>query len=196
MIAALALSFNPPSTPPSNSNSRRNLFSRQSAVYPNIDGGVSSSCGESVPYFLLGDGALATSTGTFAAPAGADSAPFKPTANPGPNDIAGVWKQVGGTVEWTSPEFDGGQAVICIVSGAGSSGGITAYFHGTPPSDCTPLTFGAAPGMLKSSSQGRTQLKDTSLQLSRHWNRGSYNPCQIYCRVVRECSVCHVGKLS
>ena len=120
------------------------------------------SCGESVPYSLLGDGTLSTPNGIFVARSGISSFPFKPTASPGPNDVAGVWRQVVDTVEWTSPTFDNNAAVICIDSSASTSEGITVYVHGTPPSTCTPLTFGAAPGKPKFPPQGVTRLMDIS----------------------------------
>jgi hypothetical protein len=147
MVAVL--SFSPPPSNQGNRNSRHRLVSRQgTALYPNKDGGVSSSCGESIPYSLLGDGTLSTLNGIIVAPADADSFPFKPTANPGPNDVPGAWQFTGAMAAWMDPTFDGGVAIICMDSTAGATGGISVYVHGTPPNTCTPLTFGSAPGKL------------------------------------------------
>ena len=144
MVAVL--SFSPLQSNQGNRNSRHRLLSRQDTVlYPNKDGGVSPSCGESIPYTLLGDGTLSTPDGIIVAPADTDSFPFKPSANPGPDDVPGAWQFTGTMAAWMDPTFDGGVAIICMDSAAGATGGISVYVHGTPPNSCTPPTFGPAP---------------------------------------------------
>lgn len=81
-----------------------------------------------MPYSLLGDGTLSTLNGIFVARAGANSFPFEPTASPGPKNAAGVWRQVGATVEWTNPTFDNNAAFICIDYSAGTSGVLPSTF--------------------------------------------------------------------